>query len=74
MVLRGPRNKENGSWDINLIGNHNVSSENNVTVFTCDNVNTMTVKKDIVNFLHAAAFSPTERTWKQAIKHGFFTT
>lgn len=31
-------------------------------------------KRDIVQYLHAAAFSPATTTWRHAIQQGFFTT
>jgi hypothetical protein len=31
-------------------------------------------KKDLINYLHAACFSPVKSTWIKAIKNGFFSS
>ena len=39
-----------------------------------NNVYNVTVKKNIVHFLHAACFSPLSLVWKKTIQRGYFTT
>jgi hypothetical protein len=31
-------------------------------------------QKDLINYLHAACFSPVKSTWITAIKNGFFSS
>jgi hypothetical protein len=78
-VLEGVRNERNGLWKVDLQANNshkakdektkpNLKSEKAHSVYECTN------KRDLVRFLHAAAFSPVQDTWLTAIRAGHFAT
>jgi hypothetical protein len=46
----------------------NLKSEQAHSVYECTN------KRDLVQFLHASAFSPMQETWLKAIRVGHFAT
>jgi hypothetical protein len=86
--LEGQRDGCNGLWTVDLQAknSHKNNNENTTTmqlagasqatlksgqahsVYECTN------KRDLVRFLHAAAFSPVQDTWLKAIWAGHFTT
>jgi hypothetical protein len=78
-ILEGVRNERNGLWTFDLQDNNshsdkdkktttNLKSEQAYNVYECTN------KRDLVRFLHAAAFSPVQDTWLKAIRAGHFAT
>jgi hypothetical protein len=71
-ILEGVRNERNGLWTVDLQDNNshsdkykttttNLKSERSHRVYECTN------KRDLVRFLHVAAFSPVQDTWLKAI-------
>jgi hypothetical protein len=78
-ILEGLRNKRNRLWTVDLQSNNshtekdkitkpNLKSEQVHSVYECTN------KRDLVRFLHAAAFSWVQDTWLKAIRAGHFAT
>jgi hypothetical protein len=77
--LEGVRNERNGLWTVELQENNshsdkdetattNLKSEQAHSVYECTN------KRDLVRFLHAAAFSTVQDTWLKAIRAVHFAT
>jgi hypothetical protein len=86
--MEGQRYGRNGLWTFNLQANNShkdnnaktttmqlagasqttLNSGNAHSVYECTN------KRDLVRFLHAAAFSPVQDTWLKAIRAGHFAT
>jgi hypothetical protein len=78
-ILEGVRNERNGLWTVDLKDKNSHSDKDKTTttnlkskqahsVYECTN------KRDLVRFLHAAAFSPVQDTWLKAIQAGHFAT
>ena len=63
VILQGTRNQEDGLWDIPI---QDKSKSEKINVIIKKN----TAKKELVEFMHGACFSPTIRTFLQAIKNG----
>jgi hypothetical protein len=40
----------------------------------CNHAHDNNNQKDLINYLHAACFSPVKSTWIKAIKNGFFSS
>jgi hypothetical protein len=43
-------------------------------IVQCNHAHDNNNKKDLMNYLHAACFSPVKSTWIKAIKNGFFSS
>ena len=80
VILRGYRNPSDGLWDIPICAN---AAQSNPPSFipsmrTSHKLAVIINKKqtatDLVQYLHAACFSPTVTTWTQAIKNNNFVT
>jgi hypothetical protein len=78
-ILEGIRDKRNGIWTVDLQANNShkdnnekvkphLKSEQAHSVYECTN------KRYLVQFLHAAAFSPVQDTWLKAIRAGHCAT
>jgi hypothetical protein len=78
-ILEGIRDERNGLWTVDLQANDshknnnekakpNLKSEQAHSVYECTN------KRDLMRFLHAAAFSPVQDKWLKAIRAGHFAT
>ena len=68
-IITGQRNHENGMWVIPLQSfqsNHSNKQHLSNGIIKYD-----TTKHDIIQFLHAACFSPTKRTFRDAINNNF---
>ena len=85
IILRGFRNTNNGMWEIPLPLtdklNSTITKTNTEVYFVNSNAQTKlangiikkeTTINDLINFLHAACFSPSPSTWIQAIKKNYF--
>jgi hypothetical protein len=78
-ILEGVRNERNGLWTVDLQDNNSHSDKdrtatNNLKSKQAHSVDECTNKRDLVRFLHAAAFSPVQYTWLKAIRAGHFAT
>eukprot|EP00957_Ditylum_brightwellii_P096674 7362645-Ditylum_brightwellii.AAC.1 len=71
-VLKGKRNKNDGMWYMKLSQNETMVEKD--TSLLRNNIYESKCGKDVVNYLHAAAFCPYVKTWKKAIAAGYFTT
>jgi len=66
-IIKGKRNLTDGLWDVNIpsVDNTNVQK---ISVIIHKN----TSKRDLVQFYHAACFSPSKATFIKAIRNGNF--
>ena len=74
LLFEGGRDRHTQTWTINL---KNIPRQAQLT--TCpslqtNNVYKLSVKKEIVQYLHRAAGSPVPVTWCTAIDKGNYTT
>jgi hypothetical protein len=67
-VMYGSRDPKSRLWRVNL---KQIFETNQVQ---CNNAHDNSNKKDLINYLHAACFSPVKSTWITAIKNGKFTS
>ena len=72
MSLSGSRDHSNGMWTINI--SPQVLPQKPTPTPVVNNVYKLNKKRDIVTYLHKAAFIPVPSTWIDAINAGFFTT
>ena len=72
LSLTGSRAGPNSMWMINLLPPTNNTT--NRTIQQMNNVYEVNKQRDIVQYLHKAAFSPVPSTWITAINAGFFAT
>ena len=84
LILRGTRNYKNGMWEIPLPLNENLPHvlnkadtkihfvNNTQSHFANGIIKKETTINDLINFLHAACFSPSPSTWIEAIKRNYF--
>ena len=66
LVLQGNRNRQNGMWYLNL------PTQETQTMHSANFVLPYKPIKQVIQFLHAACFSPCISTWCSAIDKGFF--
>ena len=66
-ILRGVRNYTDGLWDIHIPTNIQNKRQSLAVIIQKNKSN-----KDLINFYHAACFSPTVATFYKAIKKGNF--
>jgi hypothetical protein len=67
-VMYGSRDPKSRPWRVNL--NQKVNPE----IAQCNHAHDNNNQKDLINYLHAACFSPVKSTWIKAIKNGFFSS
>lgn len=71
----GKRNNATGLWDIPITPQSTtIHTRQTSSTQTANNAYNMQTKRELITFLHAAAFSPTVTTWCAAIDKGFFCT
>ena len=70
LSLQGHRNQTTGMRTIDI--SHTSSQAS--TTSQSNNVYELHKKRDIITYLHKAAFSPVPSTWIEAIETGFFTS
>jgi hypothetical protein len=78
-ILEGVRNERNGLWTVDLQDKNSHSDKDETTTTNlkpeqAHSVYKCTSKRDLVRFLHAAAFSPVKDTLLKAIRVGHFAT
>ena len=75
LSLVGHRDLVSKMWTVNIDNNPNQTAARvQSTRLMANNVYEYKKKKDIVTYLHKAAFSPVKSTWLRAIQAGFYTT
>jgi hypothetical protein len=67
-VMYGSRDPKSRLWRVNL--KHKFEPE----IVQCNHAHDNNNQKDLINYLHAACFSPVKSTWIKAIKNGNFST
>jgi hypothetical protein len=67
-VMYGSRDPKSRLWRVDL---KNIFETNQVQ---CNNAHENSNQKDLINYIHAACFSPVKSTWITAIKNGNFTS
>jgi hypothetical protein len=67
-VMYGSRDPKSRLWRVNLKQNRNT------TIAQCNHAHDNNNQKDLINYLHAACFSPVKSTWITAIKNGIFSS
>ena len=72
MSLNGSQDLSNGMWTISIAPQ--ALPQEQIPTPVANNVYELNKKRDIVTYLHKAAFSPVPSTWIDAIDTGFFTT
>ena len=84
LVLKGTRNHNNGMWEIPLPLQEklpHILHDNDTSIHYIDKHNQQfangiikkeTTINDLINFLHAACFSPSPSTWIEAIRRNYF--
>ena len=70
-LLQGPRNMHDGLWDIHIPTQ--IQHKNNIQRLSVI-IQKSTTKRDLVQFYHAAMFSPAISTFYKAVKNGNFQT
>jgi hypothetical protein len=60
------RDPKSRLWRVNL------KQKMNTKIAQCNHAHGNNNQKDLINYLHAACFSPVKSTWIKAIKMGFF--
>jgi hypothetical protein len=69
-ILEGQRDNQTGLWRIPM--NPTTIKQTTNTKQQCNNAYRTQSIPELIEFLHATAFSPTKTTWLKAIKQGFF--
>jgi hypothetical protein len=64
--MYGSRDPKSRLWRVNLRQNMHTK------VAQCNHAHDNNNQKDLINYLHAACFSPVKSTWITAIKNGNF--
>ena len=67
VIMEGICNRQDGLWDIPITPSPPIESINAI-------VQKKKTKEELASYYHACLFSPTPRTWAQAIKNGNFAT
>jgi hypothetical protein len=65
-VMTGARDPQSGVWRVNL------RNAKPTVQSTCNHAHITSNQKELINYLHAACFSPVKSTWIAAIKNGNF--
>eukprot|EP00978_Attheya_sp_CCMP212_P005970 scaffold13447_cov59-Attheya_sp.AAC.3 len=71
-IITGDRNVTTGMWDIDLGQTTSPKQPNQQALPTINNVLTEATKPQLIQYYHAACFSPVQSTWIRAIKRGAF--
>jgi hypothetical protein len=66
--MYGSRDPRSRLWRVNLKQRFETKH------VQCNNAHDKNNQKDLINYLHAACFSPVKSTWITAIKNGYFTS
>jgi hypothetical protein len=66
--MYGSRDPKSGMWRVNL--KQKIKPE----IAQCNHAHDNNNQKDLINYLHAACFSPVKSTWIKGIKNGFFSS
>ena len=66
-LLQGQRNKNDGLWDLHIP--YQIKNNNHQVNFI---IQKSATKRDLIQFYHAALFSPTISTLLKAVKNGNF--
>jgi hypothetical protein len=67
-VMHGSRDPKSRLWRVNL------NQKSKIHEIECNYAHGNNKQKDLINYLHAACFSPVKSTWITAIKNGNFIT
>jgi hypothetical protein len=67
-VMYGSRDPKSRLWRVNL------KQIMNTKIAQCNHAHDNNNQKDLINYLHAACFSPVKSTWITAIKNGNFSS
>jgi hypothetical protein len=67
-VMYGSRDLKSRLWRVNL------KQKMNTKIAQCNHAHENNNQKDLINYLHAACFSPVKSTWIKAIKNGNFSS
>ena len=67
IILQGHRNHHNGMWQVPLPLTQQQHFAHGI-------IKKETSVNDLINFLHAAAFSPSKSTWIEAVRRNYFVT
>jgi hypothetical protein len=67
-VMYGCRDPKSHLWRVNL------KQKMNTRIAQYNHAHDNNNQKDLINYLHAACFSPVKSTWIKAIKNGFFSS
>jgi hypothetical protein len=65
-VMYGSRDPKSRLWRVNL------EQKMNTKIAQCKHAHDNNNQKDVINYLHAACFSPVKSTWIKAIKNRIF--
>jgi hypothetical protein len=65
-VMNGSRDPKSRLWQVNL------KQKMKTEIVQCNHAHDNNKQKDLINYLHAACFSPVKSTWINAIKMDFF--
>jgi hypothetical protein len=71
-LISGPRDNQTGLWRIPLINHTPTNTVPTPMHMECNNAYQTHKIPELIQFLHAAAFSPVTSTWIAAIQRGFF--
>jgi hypothetical protein len=66
--MYGSRDLKSRLWRVNL------KQKNEPEILQCNHAHDNNTQKDLINYLHAACFSPVKSTWIKAIKNGNFSS
>jgi hypothetical protein len=67
-VMYGSRDPKSSLWRVNL------KQKMRPEIVQCNHAHDSNNQKDLINYLHAACFSPVKSTWIKAIKSGNFSS
>jgi hypothetical protein len=65
-VMHGSRDPKSRLWRVNF------KQKMKPEIAQCNHAHENNNQKDLINYLHAACFSPVKSTWIKAIKMDFF--
>ena len=75
LSLQGHRDPMSKMWTVGISDPaYTITTHVQHTCPMANNVYEHNNKRNIVNYLHKAAFSPVKLTWIQAIQAGFYST
>jgi hypothetical protein len=71
-IITGDRNVTTGMWEIDLGRTSSPKQSNNQALPVINNVLAEATKPQLIQYYHAACFSPVQSTWIKAIQRGAF--